>query len=94
MPRPSAVRRELDRRAFLAASARIVALTALAPLAACAPTSAVKVERDLNELVPKKDWTIFSHRMIYHGRQICLARKPRCTDCTLAKLCPKIGVDD
>ncbi len=54
---------------------------------------AVKVERDLMELIPRKDWTIFSHRMIFHGRQICIARKPKCDDCTLAKHCPKIGVD-
>lgn len=54
---------------------------------------AVKVERDLMELIPKKDWTNFSHRMIFHGRQVCGARNPDCEHCTLAKLCPKIGVD-
>jgi endonuclease-3 len=53
----------------------------------------VKVEADLNALVPKKDWTIFSHRMIFHGRQVCAARKPRCDECGLAKDCLKIGVD-
>ena len=52
----------------------------------------VKVERDLMELIPQKDWTIFSHRMIFHGRQVCFARKPNCEGCALAKDCPKIGV--
>ena len=51
-----------------------------------------KVERDLMELIPKKDWTMFSHRMIFHGRRICSARKPDCAGCALAKECPKIGV--
>jgi endonuclease-3 len=51
-----------------------------------------KVERDLMELIPEKGWTMFSHRMIFHGRQVCYARKPRCEECTLNKVCPKIGV--
>ena len=51
-----------------------------------------KIEQDLMKLIPKKDWTMFSHRMIFHGRQVCSARKPRCDECTLAKYCPKIGV--
>jgi endonuclease-3 len=53
---------------------------------------AVKVERDLMELIPKKEWTMFSHRMIFHGRQVCAARKPDCEHCAVAKHCPKIGV--
>jgi endonuclease-3 len=52
----------------------------------------VKVERDLMALIPQKDWTIFSHRLIFHGRQVCFARKPNCAGCALNKLCPKIGV--
>lgn len=52
----------------------------------------VKIERDLMALIPAKDWTMFSHRMIFHGRQVCHARKPKCAECTLAELCPKIGV--
>lgn len=51
-----------------------------------------KVERDLMKVVPKKDWTMFSHQMIFHGRQVCQARKPNCEGCSLAKDCPKIGV--
>jgi endonuclease III len=53
----------------------------------------VKVERDLHALIPQEDWTIFSHRMIWHGRQICIARKPKCDVCMLADVCPKIGVE-
>ena len=48
----------------------------------------VKVEQDLMRLIPQQDWLDLSHMMIYHGRAICLARKPLCEKCTLAKLCP------
>ncbi len=51
-----------------------------------------KVEQDLMNIIPKKHWTPFSHRMIFHGRQVCSARKPNCEDCTLKRICPKIGV--
>ncbi len=47
-----------------------------------------KIELDLQALVPKKDWVMFSHWLIFHGRQICHARKPKCTECVLADLCP------
>ena len=49
---------------------------------------AVKVEFDLMKLIPKDQWTIFSHRMIHHGRAICAARKPKCEVCPLSPLCP------
>jgi endonuclease-3 len=52
----------------------------------------VKVEHELMELIPRKDWTMFSHCMILHGRQVCHARKPRCTECTLRDMCPQVGV--
>ena len=52
----------------------------------------VKVEHDLMALLPAKDWTLFSHELILHGRQVCHARKPNCTACVLNRLCPKIGV--
>jgi len=51
-----------------------------------------KIERDLMALVPEQDWTIFSHRTIFHGRQACFARRPNCDGCLLRKDCPKIGV--
>lgn len=47
-----------------------------------------KIEKDLQELVPKKEWVMFSHWLIYHGRQVCNARKPKCTECVLANTCP------
>ncbi len=49
---------------------------------------AVKIEQDLMRLVPKKDWTIFPHLMIHHGRAICQARQPRCEACPINTLCP------
>jgi endonuclease-3 len=56
-------------------------------------TDPVKIERDLMTLLPRNEWTLFGHRMIYHGRQVCHARKPHCDQCTLAGLCPRSGVD-
>jgi len=47
-----------------------------------------KIERDLMELVPHKDWIIFSHLLIFHGRRICKARRPLCEECVVEKLCP------
>jgi len=51
-------------------------------------TDAVKIENDLIELVPRKDWIIFSHLLIFHGRRICKARRPLCEECPVEKLCP------
>jgi endonuclease III len=48
----------------------------------------VKIERDLMALVPQQDWTDFSHLLIHHGRQICVARKPKCEICPINDLCP------
>jgi endonuclease-3 len=48
----------------------------------------VKLEFDLAEIVPKKDWTIFSHTLILHGRNVCQARKPDCGNCAISKFCP------
>jgi len=55
-------------------------------------TDPVKVEHDISALIPEAEWTNFGHRMIFHGRQVCHARKPRCQDCTLRSFCPQIGV--
>jgi endonuclease-3 len=52
----------------------------------------VKVEFVLMQLIPQPEWTSFSHRLILHGRRVCHARKPRCAECGLAALCPRIGV--
>jgi endonuclease-3 len=54
-------------------------------------TDPVKVERDLMELWPKKDWTKASQLVIWHGRRRCHARKPACGACTIAKWCPSFG---
>ena len=48
----------------------------------------VKIEQELMEIVPREDWTWFSHTLIHHGRQVCIARRPRCADCVLNQLCP------
>lgn len=50
-------------------------------------TTPEKVEQDLMKVIPKSKWIDFSHQMIFHGRQICIARKPKCADCTLERLC-------
>jgi endonuclease-3 len=47
-----------------------------------------KIERDLMQTVPKEDWTVFSHLLILHGRNVCKARKPACEDCPVNDLCP------
>jgi endonuclease III len=49
---------------------------------------AVKLEFDLMEIVPKKNWTLFSHLLVFHGRGHCKARKPDCENCPIAKYCP------
>jgi endonuclease-3 len=51
-----------------------------------------KIERDLMESVPEKHWIALSHRMIQHGRRYCTARSPKCDDCPLESICPRIGV--
>lgn len=51
-----------------------------------------KIEADLMKLVPRAQWTMFSHWLIWHGRRRCTARGPECETCELAALCPKIGV--
>ncbi len=48
----------------------------------------VKIEQELMEIVPREDWTWFSHTLIQHGRAVCIARRPRCADCVLNRLCP------
>jgi endonuclease-3 len=59
-----------------------------ARLGLTATDDAVKIEQDLMKLIPQKEWTNFSHRLIAHGRTICIARKPKCAQCGLNELCP------
>jgi endonuclease-3 len=54
-------------------------------------TDPVKVEFAVAEVIPKNEWTIFSHRCIWHGRRLCHARKPACGACPLARVCPSYG---
>jgi endonuclease-3 len=56
-------------------------------------TAPEKIEKNLQELVPEKDWIMFPHWLISHGRKICQARKPKCAECVLENICPKIGVE-
>jgi endonuclease-3 len=51
-----------------------------------------KIERDLMQQLPQREWIDFSHRLIWHGRKVCKARRPLCDQCVLAAICPKIGV--
>jgi endonuclease III len=50
-----------------------------------------KIEQDLTRLVPREQWTLFSHWLIWHGRRRCTARKPDCAGCEIATLCPSAG---
>ena len=52
----------------------------------------VKIEQDLMQLFPQEEWALLSHLLIFHGRQVCIARRPRCPACVLADLCPSAGV--
>ena len=55
---------------------------------------AVKIERDLMEIIPSKEWTFLGHAVILHGRRVCTARKPDCGVCDLESLCPSAGRAD
>jgi endonuclease-3 len=52
----------------------------------------VKIERDLMKIVPREDWARFPHLLIWHGRRVCIARRPRCEDCVVSDLCPSSRV--
>jgi endonuclease-3 len=51
-----------------------------------------KIEQDLMRLLPRREWVNFSHRLIHHGRRVCIARRPKCPDCVLLKLCARVGL--
>ena len=51
-----------------------------------------RIEADLMRLLPQHEWIAFSHRLIHHGRRICVARRPRCTECPVLALCPRVGL--
>jgi endonuclease III len=52
-----------------------------------------RIEKDVQALLPPREWTRFAHRLIHHGRRVCVARRPRCSECVLAALCPRVGVE-
>jgi endonuclease-3 len=54
----------------------------------------VKIEQDLMKLIPREDWTLVSHLLIWHGRRVCIARRPRCGECVLNRLCPSARLPD
>ncbi|HZB33103.1 MAG TPA: endonuclease III [Streptosporangiaceae bacterium] len=54
-------------------------------------TDPVKIEHEVGELIPRKEWTMLSHRLIWHGRRVCHSRRPACGACPLARLCPSYG---
>ena len=54
----------------------------------------VKVEHEVGGLIPQPEWTNLSQRMIWHGRRVCHSRKPACGACTLAKICPSVGIGE
>ncbi len=55
-------------------------------------TDAVKIEQELMPLVPQNDWTVFTHRIIEHGRAVCIARRPKCNDCVISEYCPSASM--
>ncbi|MGY0231257.1 endonuclease III [Longispora urticae] len=55
-------------------------------------TDPVKIEHEIGALIERRDWTMLSHRIIFHGRRVCIARKPACGACSLAPMCPSFGV--
>ena len=55
-------------------------------------TDPVKIESEVGALFPRREWTMLSHRLIWHGRRVCHARKPACGACELARLCPSYGI--
>ena len=56
-----------------------------------AQTDPVKIEQEVGALIPRSEWTILSHRLIWHGRRVCHARRPACGACGIARLCPSYG---
>ena len=55
-------------------------------------TDPVKIESEVGALFPRSEWTMLSHRLIWHGRRVCHARRPACGACAIARLCPSFGI--
>ena len=54
--------------------------------------NAEQIERDLMAIIPPDEWINFSHRLIHHGRRVCIARRPKCPECPLLAVCPRVGL--
>ncbi len=67
---------------------RLSGLLGLVPQKDVEVKNAVRIERKLMEIVPRKDWGIFPHLLMSHGRKVCIARRPQCGECVLKKVCP------
>lgn len=72
---------------------RVSGLLGLVPMKLSKAKNAVKIEQKLMKIVPKEDWGDFSHLLIAHGRNICVARRPKCKVCPLNKICPSANFD-
>ncbi|MGH2694287.1 MAG: endonuclease III [Actinomycetota bacterium] len=83
---PEDLRRDAD--AGIAVDTHVGRLAVRLGLTKHGPKDAEKVERDLMELVPKREWPHFPYLLIEHGRNVCLAKQPRCEDCAVEPLCP------
>lgn len=68
--------------------ARLCGRLGLVPMKMSERKDAVNIEKELQKILPRKNWGEFSHLLIFHGRRVCVARKPRCGDCVLNKICP------
>lgn len=67
---------------------RICGLLELVSPRAVKAKNAVQIEKELMEIVSKKDWDLFSHLIVWHGRRVCIARRPKCSECAINRLCP------
>jgi len=67
---------------------RICGLLELVSPQAVKTKNAVQIEKELMEIVPKKYWGLFSHLIVWHGRRVCIARRPQCEKCVINQLCP------
>lgn len=72
---------------------RVSGMLGLVPMALSKAKQAVKIEERLMKIVPRKEWGKFSHLLVFHGRKICVARRPKCKICPLNKLCPSADLN-
>ena len=77
-----------NKREGIAVDTHVIRLSGRLKLTTRKNNQGDKIEKGLMAIVPRKDWTIFSHLLIHHGRETCTARKPDCPNCVITKLCP------